>query len=127
MSEILATKLHLNESLARARLDPLLPGIGRDWTSYIGTVSSLYYDVRVYAAQFESLVGRWEEERYDLLQPDSPGLHVVMLFLIVEQIKDVGKKEVELVGISSGSRAAAGGADFMKGGVAPAAAQAAET
>jgi hypothetical protein len=78
-------------------------------------------------AQFESLVGRWEEERYDLLQPDSPGLHLVMMFLIIEQIKDVGKKEVELVGMSSGSRTAAGAVDFMKGGAAPAAAQAAET
>jgi hypothetical protein len=105
----------------------LLPGIGRDWTSYIGTVTALYYDVRVYAAQFESLVGRWEEERYDLLQPDSPGMYVVMMFLILEQMKDVGKKEVELVGMSSGSRTAAGGADFIKGGMAPAAAQAAET
>ena len=50
-----------------------------------------------------------------------------MLFLIVEQLKDVGKKEVELVGMSSGSRTAAGGADYTKGGVAFAAAQAAET
>ena len=127
MSEILATKAHLNDSTAPARLDPLLPGIGRDWTSYIGTVSNLYYDVRVYAAQFESLVGRWEEERYDLLQPDIPGLHVVMMFLIVEQMKDVGKNEVELVGMSSGSRTAAGAVDFIRGGVAPAGAQTAET
>ena len=127
MSEILATKSHLNESIAPARLDPLMPGIGRDWTSYFGTISNVYYDVRVYVAQFESLAGRWEEERYDLLQPDSPGLHVVMMFLIVEQIKDVGKNEVELIGMSSGSRTVAGAADYMKGGVAPAAAQAAET
>ena len=104
-----------------------MPGIGRDWTSYIGTMSNVYFTMRVYAAQFESLAGRWEEERYDLLQPDSPGLHIVMMFLILEQIKDVGKNEVELVGMSSGSRTAAGGADFMKGGMAPAAAQAAET
>ena len=66
-------------------------------------------------------------ERYDQLQPDSPGQHLVMMFLLTEQLKDVGKKEVELVGMSSGSRTAAGGADFMKGGVAPAGAQAAET
>jgi hypothetical protein len=127
MSEILATKSHLNEGIAPARLDPLMPGIGRDWTSYIGTMSTVYHDVRVYAAQFESLVGRWEQEHYDLLQPDSPGLHVVMLFLIVEQLKDVGKKEVELVGMSSGSRSAAGGIDYMKSGVAPADVHTAET
>ena len=128
MSEILATKSHLNEGIAPARLDPLLPGIGRDWTSYFGSMSNLFFTMRVYAAQFESLAGRWEEERYDLLQPDIPGLHVVMLFLIVEQMKDVGKKEVELVGMSSGARVVAGSIDFMKSGaVAPADAHTAET
>jgi hypothetical protein len=90
-------------------------------------MSIVYYDLRVYVAQFESLAGRWEHERYDLLQPDIPGLHFVMLFLIVEQLKDVGKKEVELVGMSSGSRSSAGGLDFAKGGVAPADVQTAET
>jgi hypothetical protein len=127
MSEIIGTKSHLHEGFAPARLDLLLPGIGRDWTSYIGTLSNVYYIMRAYVAQFESLAGRWEEERYDLLQPDSPGVHIIMLFLLTEQLKDVGKKEVELVGMSSGSRAAAGGIDFMKGEVAPTAAQAAET
>jgi hypothetical protein len=127
MSEILATKSHLNESIAPTRLDPLLPGIGRDWTSYIGTLSNLYFVMRVYTAQFESLAGRWEEERYDLLQPDSPGLHHILMFLITEQIKVVSKKEVELVGMSSGARSAAGGLDFAKGGVAPADTQTVET
>jgi hypothetical protein len=50
-----------------------------------------------------------------------------MQFLLTEQIKDVGKKEIELVGMSSGSRTAAGGVDYMKGGVALADAQTAET
>ena len=68
-------------------------------------------------------MGRWEEERYDLLQPDKPGSHLIMLFLTIELLKDVGKKELELVGMSSGSRTAAGSLDYMKGGVAPADAQ----
>jgi hypothetical protein len=127
MSEILATKSHLNEDIVPARLDPLMPGIGRDWTSYIGTMSNVYFAVRVYVAQFESLARCWEQERYDLLQPDSPGLHVVMMFLLLEQLKVVGKKEVELVGMSSGSRSVAGGIDFMKSGVAPTDVHTAET
>ena len=75
---------------------------------------------------FESLAGRWEKERYDLLQPDSPGL---IMFLLTEQMKNVSKEEVELhvVGMSSGSRSVAGGVDYMKSGVAPAGAQTAET
>ena len=38
------------------------------------------------------------------------------MMLINEMIRVVGAKEVELVGISSGSRAAAGGLDFGKAG-----------
>jgi hypothetical protein len=117
MSEILGTKLHLNESLAPARLDPFLPGIGRDWTSFIGSLTSVYFLLCIYAAQFESLVVRWEQEHFDLLQPDSPSVHNILAFLTIEQLKDVGAKEVELVGMSSGSRSAAGSLNFASGGV----------
>jgi hypothetical protein len=75
LSLLFTTKTHLNESLAPARLDPLLPGIGRGWASLVGTLSVLYYQLHVYAAQFESLAARWAAERFDLLQPATPGLH----------------------------------------------------
>jgi hypothetical protein len=61
-----------------------VPGIGRDWTSYIGSLTNLYYLMSVYAAQFESLAGRWEQERFDLLQPDSPGTHFILALAITE-------------------------------------------
>jgi hypothetical protein len=117
LSLLFATKSHLNESLAPARLDSVLPGIGRDWASLLGTLTNLYFQLHVYAGQFESLVGRWEQERFDLLQPDSPGLHTILMFLSLEQTKDVATKELQLLGVSSGSRSAAGSLAFMKGGV----------
>jgi hypothetical protein len=117
LSLLVATKTHLNESLAPARLDPVLPGIGRGWASLLGSLSFLYSQLQIYAAQFESLVGRWEEERFDLLQPDTPGPHHILSFLCLEQIKDVGTKELELLGVSSGSRTAGGGHDYIKHGV----------
>ena len=120
LSLLISTKMYLSESLAPARLDPVLPGIGRGWTSLLGSLSALYHQLQVYAAQFESLAGRWEEERFDLLQPDTPGLHHILLPLCAEQLKDVSTKEMQLVGISSGSRAASGSNDFMKGGADPA-------
>ena len=116
LSVIFTTKMHLNESLAPARLDASLPGIGRGWASLIGTLSLLYFQLGVYAAQFESLVGRWSEERFDLLQPDAPGVHLALNQLSNEQIKDVATKELQLVGASSGSRTVAGGLDFAKPG-----------
>jgi hypothetical protein len=117
---LIATKSHLNESLAPARLDPLLPGIGRDWASLLGSLTNLYYQLPVYAGQFESLAARWEEERFDLLQPDLPGPHLILMFLGVEQLKDVAAKEVQLVGASSGSRTATGGLNFMQSGASTA-------
>ena len=39
-----------------------------------------------------------------------------MLYISIEQIKDVAAKEVQLLGASSGSRSAAGSVDYMKGG-----------
>jgi hypothetical protein len=116
LSLLIATKMHLNESLAPARLDSLLPGIGRGWASLLGTLSVLYVQLGVYAAQFESLAGRWSEERFDLLQPDAPGVHLALNVLSNEQIKDVATKELELVGASSGSRTVARGLDFAKPG-----------
>jgi hypothetical protein len=72
-------------------------------------------------------LARWEEERFDLLQPDAPGVHIILMFLAAEQLKDVGAKELQLVGASSGSRTAAGGLNFMKTGAGPAGGTDAET
>jgi hypothetical protein len=120
LSVLLATKMHLNESLAPSRLNSLLPGIGRDWASLLETMSVLYHQFNVYVVQFESLAARWSHERFDLLQPDAPVLHNILLTHASEQLKVVATKEVQLVGASSGSRTAAGGLDFMRGGANPA-------
>ena len=50
LSLLFATKSHLNESLAPTRLDPALPGIGRGWTSLVGSLSLLYFQLHVYTA-----------------------------------------------------------------------------
>jgi hypothetical protein len=120
LSLLISTKMYLNESLAPARLDALLPGIGRGWTSLLGTLTALFHQLAVYVGQFESLATRWSEERFDLLQPDTGGLHHILLLLMMEQLKDVSKKEVQLVGASSGSRTAAGGLNFTNSGAVPA-------
>ena len=65
------------------------------------------------------VVRGWAAERFDLLQPDGPSAHIMLIFLGIEQIKDVSKKELALMGLSSGSRTAAGGLDFTKRGMEP--------
>jgi hypothetical protein len=86
-------------------------------TFVLGTLIVLFYQLHVYAAPFESLAVRWGEERFDLLQPDSPGVHSILNYLGAEQIKDLSTQELQLVGASSGSRSATGSLNFMKSGV----------
>ena len=74
LSVVFATKMHLYESIAPVRLDSVLPGIGRGWASLLRSLAILYHQLCVYAGQFESLVARWGEDRFDLLQPDSPAV-----------------------------------------------------
>jgi hypothetical protein len=80
----------------------------------------MYYQLGTYAAQFESLVVRWKEEQFDLMQPDTPSLHIALMYLSMKQLKDVSTKKLQLVGASSGSHVVAGGSDFMKIGADPA-------
>ena len=107
LSQLISTKMHLNKNIAPARLDSLLSGIGHGWASLLGTLSALFYQLATYAAQFKSLARRWSEERFDLLQLGTPGVHIILLFLGIEQLKDVATKELALVGVSSGSRTVA--------------------
>ena len=89
--------------------------------SLLGTVTILYFQCYNYAAQFESLAAQWQEERFDLLQPHTPGLYLILWFLGAEQLKDVATKELQLVGASSGSRSASGSNAFwIKGWADPA-------
>ena len=65
------------------------------------------------------MAARWSEERFDLLQPDSPGVHHILHFVTTEQVKDIAAKELELqlLGASSGTRSAAA-SNIMKSATA---------
>jgi hypothetical protein len=115
LSLVFATKYHHYESTSPARRDTLFPGVKRDWAALVGTLVVLYQQFYVYAAQFESLAARWEEERFDLLQPDLPSVHFILTRLSAEQTKDVATREVELIGVSSGSRTVAGSVNYADG------------
>ena len=84
----------------------------------VGALAALCYQMGVFAAQFESLAARWEGERFDLLQPDWASPRNVLLAFNTELDKAAGAKEIQLIGVSSGSRTAAGGLDFVLAGAA---------
>ena len=68
-----------------------------------------YTNVCTYAAQFESIVNRWEASDFGLLQPvvPGPGLGILMAINAV-QMQQAAKSEQELLFRSGGARAAVG-------------------
>jgi hypothetical protein len=54
----------------------------------------MYAQLQVYAAQFQSLAARWQQERFDLFQLELSGLHQMLMFLGLEQLKVVAATEV---------------------------------
>ena len=55
-----------------ATMNAMLPGVGFDW-NILGTGNMPYTNICTYAAQFESIVSRWEASDFGLLQPVVPG------------------------------------------------------
>ena len=101
-----------------AKLNALLPGVGFDW-NILGTGSMPYVNVCTYAAQFESIVSRWEASDFGLLQPVVPGPGLGLLLAHGVQMQQAGKSEQELLFRSGAARQASGasGATFTNAGV----------
>ena len=73
----------------------------------------LYTNVR----QLESVATRWQSGDHSMLQPVAAYPFMAVGMIMVEVKKEVGRKELELLGQSSGARSAAGGSDWaQKGG-----------
>ena len=54
-----------------ATMNAMLPGVGFDW-NILGTGAMIYTNICTYAAQFESIVRRWEASDVGSLQPVVP-------------------------------------------------------
>ena len=104
-------QFHLYESPeggGMAILNAMLPGVGFDW-NILGNGSMTYINICTYAAQFESIVSRWEESDFGLLQPVVPGPGFgIMLAHSAVQSQQAAKSEQELLFRSGATRAASG-------------------
>ena len=91
-----------------AIMNALLPGVGLDW-NVLGNGSMMYTNICTYAAQFESIVSRWEASDFGLLQPvvPGPGFGIVLAHSAV-QAQQAAKSEQELLFRSGATRAAFG-------------------
>ena len=89
-------------------LNALLPGVGFDW-NILGGGGMPYTNICTYAAQFESIVSRWEASDFGLLQPVAPGPGFgILLAHSAVQTQQAAKSEQELLFRSGATRAASG-------------------
>jgi hypothetical protein len=68
----------------------------------------VYTNICTYAAQFESIVSRWEASDFGLLQPVAPGPGFGVALAHVVQAQQGAKSEQELLFRSGATRAASG-------------------
>ena len=104
-------QMHLYESPeggGMAIMNAMLPGVGFDW-NILRNGGMPYINICTYAAQFESIVSRWEASDFGLLQPvvPGPGFGILMIHTAV-QLSQASKSEQELLFRSGGARNAAG-------------------
>ena len=89
-------------------MNAMLPGVGLDW-NILGTGTMPYTNICTYAAQFESIVSRWEASDFGLLQPVVPGPGFGIMMALNVQGQQVAKSEQELLFRSGAARQASGG------------------
>ena len=90
-----------------AIMNAMLPGVGFDW-NILGSGVVPYTNICTYAAQFESIVSRWEESDFKLLQPVVPGPGLGLSLALVVQTQQAAKSEQELLFRSGATRSASG-------------------
>ena len=110
--------MHLNDGTTLERLEALMPkALGVTWATALGSPGIPLSQVVTYARQLESVVTRWQSGDHSMLQPVAAYPFMVVGMIILEVKKEAGRKELELLGQSSGAHSAAGGSDWaQKGG-----------
>ena len=113
-----ARQMHLNDGIGIERLEALMPKpFGITWAAALGSPNAPLYQACTYARQLESVAARWQSGDHGMLQPVVAYPHMAVAMIVVEVKKEAGRKELELLGQSSGARSAAGGSDWaQKGG-----------
>jgi hypothetical protein len=90
--------MHLAELPKPDVLNSMLPGLGRDWTEILNTLSVVYYRTAQYAMEWEAVAARWAADDHTLLQPAEPCWLVPLTYVGNMLKQTVAKKELELCG-----------------------------
>ena len=89
---------------------------GITWAAALGTPNAPLHQACTYTRQLESVAARWQSGDHSMLQPVVAYPYFVLGMTAVELKKEAGRKELELLGQSSGARNAAGGNDVFQRG-----------
>jgi hypothetical protein len=110
--------MHLNDGTTLERLEALMPKVfGITLPATLGVPNVPLYQACTYARQLMSVATRWQSGDHSMLQPVAGLPRRAVSMIMVEVKKEVGRKELELLGQSSAAHIAAGGADWtQKGG-----------
>ena len=112
-----ARQMHLNDGIGIERLEALMPKtFGITWAAALGSPGAPLYQACTYTRQLESVAARWQSGDHSMLQPVVAYPCFVVGMIQVEVKKEAGRKELELLGQSSGARSAAGGMDVFQRG-----------
>jgi hypothetical protein len=104
LSEIFATQMHLRESIPSNIFDEVMPDVfDISWGAALGSLGELFGHVQTYVRQLESVVSRWERDDFTMLQPVAPCPCWALILTHVHISQAVGKKQTELLGVSTGS------------------------
>jgi hypothetical protein len=104
LSEIFAVQMHMREQVPTEIFDERMPNtFGMSWSATLGSLGNVYGHVQTYVRQLESVVARWERDDFTMLQPVAPCPCWALVVAHVQVSKLVGRKQTELLGVSSGS------------------------
>jgi hypothetical protein len=88
--------MHVAELPKPDVLNSMLPGLGRDWTEILASLSLVYYRMASYATEWEAVAARWAADDHTLLQPAEPCWLIPLLYTGNMLKQTIAKKELEL-------------------------------
>jgi hypothetical protein len=113
--DIVATKSHLAPWFNPARLDKMLPGLGRSWATK-STLMIIFNELVLYARQFETVLDRMKAGDNSLLGPSIAGSMLPVAMALQMMKEAVSKKEMAQLGASQGKNTSAVTAVLAGGG-----------
>ena len=119
IAAILKTKGHLLQRPPPSFLDGMFPDGVADWTKFLaGSLAYLQFDMSAFADAWAPLERRWEAGDFSRMQPAQPTPWLAFNMVVIDMVKVVGARQMELEGASSMSGRKSAAIDALSGAAA---------